>query len=189
MTSLRMSFCVARLSRSSGRPCRPATATYIARITAAGALIAFAGLACSSGVSSKTVSRGRRELPRTPTLPAPPPAGAGARGGCGGRVPGVRGEVHRHVAPAEPPLEHVAEAAVGLRRGAEARVLAHRPEPPAVHGRVDAARERVRAGGAEVARDVEPPRGEVRGRVRALPAPRRPPAPAPPQPAPPPPPA
>ena len=39
-------------------------------------------------------------------------------------------------------VEQVAEALVRLLRGAEAGELAHRPEPPAIHRRVDAARER-----------------------------------------------
>src|SRR2546428_501946 len=38
--------------------------------------------------------------------------------------------------------QEVAEAAVRLRRAAEAGVLAHRPEPSAIHLGVDAARER-----------------------------------------------
>jgi hypothetical protein len=42
-------------------------------------------------------------------------------------------------------VEQVAKALVRLLRGAEARELAHRPEPPAVHRRVDAAREGVLA--------------------------------------------
>ena len=41
-------------------------------------------------------------------------------------------------------LEQVAEAGIGLGRGAEARVLAHRPEAAAVHRRLDAAGERER---------------------------------------------
>ena len=39
-------------------------------------------------------------------------------------------------------VEQVAEALVGLLRRPEARELAHRPQPPAVHARVHAARER-----------------------------------------------
>ena len=53
-------------------------------------------------------------------------------------------------------LEQVAEALVGLLDGAEAGELAHRPEPPAVHRRVDAAGERVLAGVAELLGRVEP---------------------------------
>jgi hypothetical protein len=42
-------------------------------------------------------------------------------------------------------VEQVAEALVGLLGGAEARELAHRPQAPAIHRRVDAARERIAA--------------------------------------------
>ena len=51
-----------------------------------------------------------------------------------------------------PLLEQVAVAPVRLRGGAEPRVLAHRPEPPAVSAGVQAARERVAAGLADASR-------------------------------------
>jgi hypothetical protein len=47
-------------------------------------------------------------------------------------------------------VEEVAEALVRLLGSAEAGELAHRPELPAVHRRVDAARERIDARVAEV---------------------------------------
>ena len=62
-------------------------------------------------------------------------------------------------------LEQVAEALVRLLRRPEAGELAHRPEPAAVHRRVDAARERIRARPAEVALVVEL---DVLGRVERL---------------------
>ena len=62
-------------------------------------------------------------------------------------------------------LEQVAEARVRLLGGAEARELPHRPEPAAVHRRVDAARERIRARVAEVALVVD---RRVVGRVERL---------------------
>ncbi len=52
-------------------------------------------------------------------------------------------------------LEEVAEAPVGLLGGREAGVLAHRPEPAAVHRRLDATGERVLPGPPEVAILVE----------------------------------
>ena len=52
-------------------------------------------------------------------------------------------------------VEEVAEPPVGLLGGREARVLAHRPEAAAVHRRLDAARERVLTGTAQVAILVE----------------------------------
>ena len=64
-----------------------------------------------------------------------------------------------------PMLEQVAEARVRLLRRAEAGELAHRPEPAAVHRRIDAARERIGAGPAEVALVVEL---DVLGRVERL---------------------
>ena len=54
-----------------------------------------------------------------------------------------------------PVLEQVAEALVRLLGRAEAGELAHRPELPAVHRRVDAARERIDARVAEVALVVD----------------------------------
>jgi len=48
-------------------------------------------------------------------------------------------------------LEQVAETLVRLLGGAEAGELPHRPELAAIHRRIDAARERIDAGVAEVA--------------------------------------
>ena len=58
-------------------------------------------------------------------------------------------------------VEQVAEALVGLLGGAEAGELAHRPQPAAVHARVDAAGERI------LAREADPllERADVLGRV------------------------
>ena len=70
-------------------------------------------------------------------------------------VVGVVAHQRRHVEGGREPglavVEQVAEALVRLGRGAEAGELAHRPELAAVHRRIDAARERVDAGIAEVA--------------------------------------
>ena len=53
------------------------------------------------------------------------------------RVVGVQAHQRRHVErrrePRLPVFEQVAEALVGLRRGAEPRELAHRPQPPPIH--------------------------------------------------------
>ena len=48
--------------------------------------------------------------------------------------------------PGLPVVEQIAEALVGLLGGAEAGELAHRPQAPAVHARIDAAGERELAG-------------------------------------------
>ena len=70
------------------------------------------------------------------------------------RVVGVVAHQRRHVERGRqaglPVVEQVAEALVGLLGGAEAGELAHRPQPAAVHRRVDAARERILAGQADV---------------------------------------
>ena len=89
-------------------------------------------------------------------------------------VVGVVAHQRRHVERGREPrlavLEQVAEALVRLLRGAEARELAHRPELAAVHRRIDAARERMHAGIAEVAVIVErrpcPASPEARSRAR-----------------------
>ena len=64
-------------------------------------------------------------------------------------------QVERHRQPGLALLEEVPEAPVGLLGGREAGVLAHRPEAAPVHRRLDAPRERVLAGSAEVAILVE----------------------------------
>ena len=75
------------------------------------------------------------------------------------RVVGVEAHQRRHVERGReaglPVLEQVVEALVRLLGRAEAGELAHRPQAPAVHRRVDAARERVLAREAEVALVVE----------------------------------
>ena len=63
-------------------------------------------------------------------------------------------------------VEQVAEALVGLLGRAEAGELAHRPQPPPVHRRVDAAGERVLAGVADVALGIHV--GEVLRGVERL---------------------
>ena len=65
------------------------------------------------------------------------------------------GRSNATLSPVWPASSSMAEAAVRLGRRAEAGVLAHRPQPAAVHRRLHAARERKRARVAEVARVVE----------------------------------
>ncbi len=76
-----------------------------------------------------------------------------------------RGHVERGREPRLPVLEQVAEADVRLLGRAEAGELPHRPEPPAVHRRVDAAREREGAWVPEIAPVVEV---DVVGRVERV---------------------
>ena len=93
----------------------------------------------SSSVSIATPSR--------PTSPA------------GARVVAIeahqRGQVERGRQTGLPLLQQEFEPLVGLSRRAEPGELPHRPQPPAVHARVHAARERVLAGISEVGLVVE----------------------------------
>jgi len=59
--------------------------------------------------------------------------------------PDLRRQIESHVEPGLPVFDEVLEAFVGVRRVAEARVLAHRVRSPAVHFGVDAARIRILA--------------------------------------------
>ena len=77
----------------------------------------------------------------TPTLPTSPCAI-----GCVGVVAHLRRQVEGDREAGLALLEQVVVALVRLRGRAEAGVLPHRPEAPAVHRRMDAARERVLAG-------------------------------------------
>ena len=74
------------------------------------------------------------------------------------RVVGVvahqRREVERDRQARLPVIEQELEALVGLRRGAEAGELAHGPQTTAVHGRMNAARERELSGPAQVLVEV-----------------------------------
>ena len=96
---------------------------------------------------------------RRPGRPRPPPRGASRVVAHLGR------QVERDRQARLALLEQVAEPAVGLLGGREAGVLAHRPEPAAVHRRLDAAGERELARQAEVALGVEAGRRQVVGGV------------------------
>jgi hypothetical protein len=89
----------------------------------------------------------------TPTRPtSPPPADGRSRTPSGGEVEGDAQAAHALI-------EQVPVPAIGLGRRPEPRVLPHRPEASAVHGRLDAAREREHAGIRELA--VRVPAAEV----------------------------
>ncbi len=81
-----------------------------------------------------------------------------------------RRHIERGREPGLAVLEQITEALVRLRRGAEARELAHRPELPAVHRGIDTARERMDTRIAEVAVVVDVDR--VRRRQRLVLDPR-----------------
>ena len=71
-----------------------------------------------------------------------------------GVVSCLRGQVEGDAQTGLPVFEQVAVASVGLLRRRQASVLAHSPEPTAVHGRLYTARVGVLAGVAEVVRVV-----------------------------------
>ena len=108
---------------------------------AAGALIVIETVTSSSGIPPNSVSMSETVSTATPSRPD-----LAQRA----RMVGVMAHQRRHVERGREAglavLEQVVEALVGLRGGAEARELAHRPQPAAVHRRVDPARERILAG-------------------------------------------
>src|SRR5262249_3086774 len=85
------------------------------------------------------------------------------------RMIGVVAHQCRHVEGGGEPglalLEEILEARVGVFGPPEAGEHPHRPQPAAVHGRIDAARERILAGRAELL--VGRPRSEAPGCLAA----------------------
>src|ERR1035437_7477828 len=67
----------------------------------------------------------------------------------------LRGQVERDRQPRLTLLEQVAVAAVRFLRAAEACVLAHRPQPSAIHRRLHAARKRILARKAQLVHKIE----------------------------------
>ena len=68
-----------------------------------------------------------------------------------GVVAHQRGQIEGHGKPGLPLREQIAKAAIGILGRAEARELAHGPQPAAIHRGVNAARVRRLAGIAEIA--------------------------------------
>ena len=134
-------------SFASGIPCRRATAMYSDSRMIAVELIVIDVETRSSGMPSNSAAMSSMESIATPTRPTSP---------CGQRVVGVvahlRGQVEGDAQAADALRQEIAIPGVGLRGRAEAGVLAHRPQPAAIHRRLDAARE-----------------GEFAGKVRARP--------------------
>ena len=110
----------------------------------------------SSGMPSNSVAMSSIESIATPTR-------ADLAGGqrMVRVVAHLRRQVERDAQAADALREQIAVARVRFRGGAEAGVLPHRPQPAAIHRRLDAARERKLAGEAELAGRV--PAGEVVG--------------------------
>ena len=100
----------------------------------------------SSGMPSNSAAMSSIESIATPTLPTSP---------CGQRMVRVVAHLRRQVEgdaqAADALREQIAVARVRLGGRPEAGVLPHRPQPAAVHRRLDAAGERKLAGEAEVA--------------------------------------
>ena len=138
MYSLRMSFWIVPLRVLRARmPRSSATTMYIASSVAAVALIVIDVDTLSSGMPSSSACMSSTVSIATPTRPTSP----GARGESES-MPICVGRSNATERPVWPAVEQLPEARVRLGRGAEAGVLAHRPQAAAVHRRLDAARER-----------------------------------------------
>ncbi len=74
MYSFMMSFWMVPRSSARSTPCRSPTATYIAKSTAAGALIVIDVDTSSRGMSSNTRSKSSSESMATPDFPTSPAA-------------------------------------------------------------------------------------------------------------------
>src|SRR3970282_480168 len=125
----------------------------------------IAVLTLSSGISLNRVSMSSIESMATPTLPTSPVAigssesypiwvgraNASERPVC----PRPGRQVDRDGKSCLPLAEQVAVALVGFFGGTEAGVLAHRPEPAAIHGRLDTPGKRVFAAEAQFTGGVE----------------------------------
>src|SRR2546421_760417 len=72
-------------------------------------------------------------------------------------VPHLGREIERHGEARLPGGEQMAEPRIGRFRSPEAGVLAHGPEPAPIHGGMQAAGERERAGLAQLARRIAGP--------------------------------
>ena len=137
MYSLRMSFWTVPLTAVHGMPRSSATTRYIASSVAAVALIVIDVETRSSGMPSSSAC-----MSSTVSIATPDPADL-ARGA---RRIGVDAHLRRQVErDREPGLargQQQAKSRVGLGRRAESGVLAHGPQTPAIHRRLNAARER-----------------------------------------------
>ena len=143
--SLRMSFCTVPDSLARSMPCRSAIATYMARRMIAVELIVIDVETRSSGMPSNSSAMSSSESIATPTRPTSPAASAMVR-----VVAHLCWQVERDAQSGHPLLEQVPIPPIRLGGGAKAGVLPHRPQPAAIHRRLDAPREGKLAGLAEV---------------------------------------
>ena len=162
MYSLMMSVCSVPSSRSHGTPCRSAVARKNANATTAGPLIVMEVEMSPSGMPSNRVTKSSSVSVGD---------AAATDLALGARVVGVEAHQRRHVErdrqAALAVLEQEPVSRVRLGGRSEPGELPHRPQPPAVHRRVHAPRERVLAG--RPSREAgSKPRGPRAGtRVRA----------------------
>src|SRR5712692_70683 len=80
----------------------------------------------------------------------------------------LRWQIECDIDAREAVIQHVAEAAIRLFSGPEARVLAHRPQPAAIHRRIDSACEWKLTRGADVALVIEADAGQVSGSIETI---------------------
>ena len=128
---------------------------------AAGALIVIDTDTSPRSMPANSVCMSSSVSTATPSRPTSP-----SERGVVGVVAHQRGHVEGGRQARLAVLEQVVEALVGLLAGAEAGELAHRPQPPAVHRLVDAARERVGARAPDRVLGAADPGGEVLGGVQ-----------------------
>ena len=141
MYSLRTSFWIVPESLAGGMPCSSATSWYSSKRTAAGALMVIDVETWSRGMPAKSSRMSSIESMATPTLPTSP-----GRDWRIGVVAHLGRQVKGNRKTRSPVCDQLAIAGIGLRGGAEARVLAHGPRPGGVHRRVDAPRVGIVAG-------------------------------------------
>ena len=140
-----MSFWIVPDSVASGTCCRFATAMYSASRMTAVALIVIDVETSSSGMPSNSA---RHVVDRVDGHADLADFALGER--MVGVVAHLRRQIERDAQSVDALGEQVAVAGVRLGGGAEPGVLAHRPQPAAVHGRLDAAREGKLAGQPEL---------------------------------------
>ena len=115
----------------------------------------------SSGMPSNSTAMSSIESIATPTRPTSPDGQVVIA-----VVADLRRQVERDAQAADALRQQVAIALVGFGRGPEAGVLPHRPQPAAIHRRLDAAREGKFAGKGKVALGIE--RGQIFGPAKGF---------------------
>ena len=152
MYSFRMSFCSVPETAFQSTPCCSATARYMAHSTAAGELMVI-----------ETVTSAQRDAAEQNLHVFERRDGRAAlahfafRQRVVGIVAHQRRQIEGHREAGLALLQQIVIAAVGLLRRGESGELPHGPQPPAVHGLVDAARVRKLARRSQIAARIEIP--------------------------------